>query len=332
MKNQSLVFDRIIKGNLSPWLDCNEQEKKFVRIIRDVKPAESRFQSHYEIDFYRCFNFKTRYYRKLITYEANSYCSQVIEWIRSKKEPSIVKYYLNRNFYKLKLLLREASRLIKTNDYDLKYIDPYKLSFDDKLNKNANAYVIQLLKTALLKIYLEIQEYFKTYLSSDDYMEIEDLYLQVLSEPIPAETFIKRESEKCESVEMDKFPIPRPKSFKFDRYETNPGVLNDLLAALKHYFLVDKKSFVCDFKKIFSGGEITNPIYWTGNYSELYWFIHLIYSKYKFVEDLKQQQWKVACYCFVRADGSRFDPVKLRNLKRPRLTGAKIERAVRLLK
>ena len=343
MKNQPLVFDRIIQGNLSPWLDCNEQEEKFVRNIRYLRPIEPRFQPLYEIGFYRCFNSKTKYYRKLIINEANNYCCRVIEWIGSIRDLSIVKYYLNRTFKKIKSLLREAARLIKANDYDLKYIDPYKLSFDDELNNKANTYVIQLLKTALLKAYLELQEFFKTYLCSDDHMEIEDLYLQILSEPIPEQTFIKRQiitetilfGAKSYPAGMDNVSIPHmagPKSFKFERYETNPDVLNDLLVSLKLHFLVDIRSFICDFKKVFSGKEITNPIRWTGNYCEFYWFIHLIYTKYKFVEDLKQQQWKVACHCFIRADGSRFDPAKLRNLKRPKLTGAMIEKAVKLLK
>ena len=122
------------------------------------------------------------------------------------------------------------------------------------------------------------------------------------------------------------------KSFKFDRLATNPGALNDLLDAFKFLLLVDKKSSARDFKKVFSGIEIENPIHWTGTLSEFYWFIHLIYTKYKFVEDLRQQQWKVACHCFVKADGSRFEVSKLRNLKRPRQTGMAIEKAVKLLK
>jgi len=108
--------------------------------------------------------------------------------------------------------------------------------------------------------------------------------------------------------------------------------LSDLLDAFKFLHLVDKKSSARDFKKVFSGIEIENPIRWTGNQSEFYWFIHLVYTKYKFVEDLKQQQWKTACYCFVQADSTRFDVSKLRTLKKPRLTAGVIEKAVRLLK
>ncbi len=57
-----------------------------------------------------------------------------------------------------------------------------------------------------------------------------------------------------------------------------------------------------------------------------------LYTKYKFVEDLKQQQWKVACHCFVQGNGTHFDVSKIRNLKKTRLTAAVIEKAVKLLK
>ena len=189
----------------------------------------------------------------------------------------------------------------------------------------------------MIKVYLEIQEVIKTYIAGDEYMEIEDLYLQALFDPIPEVTFLKRlyigENVDYEVKTDERNPAHAvPKSFKFDRLATNPGVLNDLMDALKFLLLIDKTSSILDFKKIFSGKEIGNPIRWTENDSEFYWFIYLIYTKYKFVDDLRQQQWKVEGQCFVRANGTPFDVSKLRYLKRPRLTWMKIEKAVKLLK
>jgi len=135
----------------------------------------------------------------------------------------------------------------------------------------------------LLKVYLEIQEVFKSYIPEVDYMEIEDLYLQVLTDQIPEETFLKRRNIQVEtrqclvSTDTDERVMSSahvgPKSFKFDRLATNPGALTDLLDAFKFLHLVDKKSSARDFKKVFSGIEIENPIRWTGNQSEFYWFI-----------------------------------------------------------
>ena len=84
-------------------------------------------------------------------------------------------------------------------------------------------------------------------------------------------------------------------------------------------------------QKIFSGTEINTPVKWTGNISELYYF-KSIHNDWKLVEDTKQKQWQLTCICFVDENGEPFDRTKFRSLKRPNLTGDKIDKAVNLLK
>jgi len=337
MNNQPLIFERIIRGDLRPWLDKNKQDEKFETRIGNLEIIAPHFQPLYEIDFYRWFNCKTKYYHKLIVNGANNYCNRIIELVNTEENIRVKKYSLGRRFRKIKALLRESANLINDNYYELQYIDTSKSDFDNGRDHKEDTYVIQFLKTALLKVYLEIQEVFKTFIPEEDYMKIEDLYLQVLCDPIPEETFLKRikieEYVDYEVKTYERNPAhARPTSFKFDRLATNPGVLIDLMDALKFLLLIDKTSSIYDFKKVFSGKEIGNPIRWTGNDSEYYWFIYLIYTKYKFVEDLRQQQWKVAVQSFVRADWTHFEGSKLRKLKKPQYTGMEIEKAVKLLK
>ena len=89
------------------------------------------------------------------------------------------------------------AKLIKANNYDLSYINPHKINPSVDADFKTEAYTIQLLKTALVKVYLEVQGIFKPYLS-DNYTEIEDLYLQFLSEPIPENTFLKHATQPIE--------------------------------------------------------------------------------------------------------------------------------------
>jgi hypothetical protein len=235
----------------------------------------------------------------------------VINLINSNEDVWVKKYLLTGRLKKIKALLRLTADLIKDNCYELQSIDTHTSDFTEGREHKADTYVIQLLKTALLKVYLEIQGAFSSLIAEEDFMEIEDLYLQVLSDPIPGETFLrKRDMTAPTGVKPDFNEVSNQfwaKSFRFDRLATNPEALHDLFDSLIRYGLIAKESSLKDFKRIFSGGEIGNPIRWTGNDSEFYWFIHLVYTKYKFVEDLRQQQWKVAVQCFVRADGTRFD-------------------------
>ena len=115
--NQPLQFERIISGNLRPWLERNRHEEKFVQIIRDLEIIAPQFQPLYEIDFYRFFNCKTKYYHRLIVNESNNYCNRTTELIGREKDPEIKKCQLSRALNKVKTLLRETRGLIHSNDY-----------------------------------------------------------------------------------------------------------------------------------------------------------------------------------------------------------------------
>lgn len=176
MNHQQSKFDRIILGDLRPWLELNRHEEKFASEIGDIKLVEPRFQPIYEIDFHLRFNSKTRYYHKLITNEVNNYCNHLIELISEENDPRVIKYLLRNRFKsKVKTQLKDVAKIIKANDYDLKYIDPQKSDFSVDKDHKSDTYVMLLLKTALIKVYREVQEKFKSYIPEDDYMEISDL-------------------------------------------------------------------------------------------------------------------------------------------------------------
>jgi len=159
----------------------------------DLKRAASEFQAFYDIDFYKGFSSKTVYYQRLIVNEATDYCKRTIELIRGEDDLRIIQYLLSDTLKKrLRTLLKDVGKLIKANDYDLKYINPYKSNFEIDTDHRSETYIIQLLKTALIKVYLEVQEAFKTYIPQEEYLEMEDLFLQGVSEAIPEQTFLKK--------------------------------------------------------------------------------------------------------------------------------------------
>ena len=340
MNKQPGIFDRVLRGDLRPWLESNKHDEKFIHLIGDLKLTTPEFEPVYEIDFYRCFNSKTKYYQKLIINEANNYCNSIIDLIRSDDDIRIVRYLLSDMLKKkLKTLLKDVGKLIKVNGYDLKYINPYKSDPDTDKDHKSDTYVLQLLKTALIKVYLEIQEVFSDNIPQEEYMEMEDLYLQVVSEPIPEQPFLKKRilivvnnSDTLLNTIHTQVPLVLYlHSFTYKQLVKKGDSLIDLCDNLKSNHFIDEKTSIAHFKRVFSGKEILNPVRWTGNGSEFYFFIYLIYTKHKLVKDLKQNQWKVACRCFVKEDGTAFDKDKIKNLKRPQLTGGLIEKAVELL-
>ena len=129
-------------------------------------------------------------------------------------------------------------------------------------------------------------------------------------------------------------PKPKPKSkhqsFTYKKWQFESTNLTYLKESL-----IDKKLIASDtelkhFRKAFSGEEIEKPIVWTGNISELSYFIKQLHNELKLVENLKQQQWAVTINCFVQENGEQYNRTKLRTQKVP-TTSNNIDMALKTL-
>ena len=155
--NKLHLLDDILYNGLQPWLIQNNPDDKFASMLSEIKAVEPDFQVRYEIDFIRPFNYKTKYYQKLIIREMNQYCNRVISFIADDDDHQVKKYWLNNTLdKKLKTRLKEIGKLIKEKQLDITYIDPTKNTFERDINHKADTYIIQLLKSCFIKIYLEI--------------------------------------------------------------------------------------------------------------------------------------------------------------------------------
>lgn len=120
-------------------------------------------------------------------------------------------------------------------------------------------------------------------------------------------------------------------SFKYVHYDNRQSNLTDLKNALQRYNLISKDTDLKDFRKVFTNEPIDTPIVWTGNISELTYFIKQIHNELKYVANLKQQQWAVTTNCFIQETGERFHRAKFRGQKVPS-TSKNIDSALNTLK
>ena len=123
-------------------------------------------------------------------------------------------------------------------------------------------------------------------------------------------------------------------SFKYDQsYEGMEKVAN-LKDFLKRNKIIDKKTKLPIFNKIFSGEVVKTKVVWTGGISALYYFVKLICIDNKVVGDLNDQHWKVATKCFELNDEKNkgsFTPEKIKGSKKPKILAPKIEKAASFL-
>jgi len=128
----------------------------------------------------------------------------------------------------------------------------------------------------------------------------------------------------------DEKPINN-KSFKYKKYNEGFSQLTDLMNALKKRDFIAEDTELSNFRKIFSGDEIQYKIVWIGNISELSYFVKQLHNELKYVENLKQKQWKVAANSFIQQNGDLYDRTKLRTQKVPS-TSKSIDSALKTLK
>lgn len=334
MSNEITSLDEILYRGERPWLEHNSNDAKFASLHSVLKLEVPEFLFKYEIQFERPFDHKTKYYYKYILNETRKHCQRIHTLISGDNNPKVIKYWLNDTLNKkLKTKLRDVGKLIKRKDFSLTYIDPRKLAHNDQSHRS-NTFIIQLLKTSLIHIYLEIQDAFTEHI--EDKLITEDFFIQLLDEPIPDKTYIK-EIRTIEIVAPTKNASESKKkesgfSFTYKQFNKSQAKLSDLFNGMKKNNLIAKDTSITNFKKIFSGNEISNPVIWTGNASELYYFVKLLHNDYELVNNLNQQQWKVTCKCFLSDKSEPFNPDKLKSLKIPKATAKHIEVLASLLK
>lgn len=334
MTNDLKELDEILYRNLQPWLEHNVQEEKFAGLHGEIREVTPVFPPWYQVEFERPFNHKTKYYTKLIDREVVNTVNRIYTLIKADEDPRLIKYWLEDTLNKkLRTRLIDLGKLIKERDYTLTYIDPKKTSFDMDIEHKSDTYVVQFLKLAYMRIYLELQEAFREWIN--DPLIPEDFYIQLLFEPVPEKSFLKKiltieiqplaDKSVLNEPELQYQPVVR--SFTYKKLPTDPDKLADLCASLKKDNLIAQDTSLTNFKKVFSGKKITKPIVWTGNPSELSYFIKLIHNTHKLVDDLRQKQWKTVAHCFVDKDGNPF-PDTIRKLQTPKLTARLVEKSV----
>ncbi|AZB22416.1 hypothetical protein EG338_10235 [Kaistella haifensis] len=335
MSNQNDILYEILQLQLSPWLDDTGSDEKYIAKLAGVRDKESAIPLKYKIDFPRPFNNKTKYYVRLINNALVDLVSENITQIAGETDESIILFLLDEILDKnLKNRIRRVGEVIKEKDYAPVYINNNFIPTPENSDHKANAYIIQFLKLAYMQIYLEIQDEFKHY--RGDILIAEDFYSQLLNEPVP-NIIPLTPVLTVDAVETERTVVPPkktnsdvvPGSLSYIDYDEGREKLNDAFDKLKSKGFIHKDTPVTVFRKVFSGREITKPIVWMGNRSELYYFIYLLLTKHKLLANLEHNQWPIAQKCFVNECGDPFDMQKIRKLKRPELSYKELDIVVK---
>ena len=326
----NLINDILYRDN-RPWKMEQYSEPKFKQLLNDIKPVQPKQPPLYHIEFEKPITFKRKYFIKLIDKDAAAFLNEIHTAVKRSQSVNHKKFQVYPALNKtLKDLLLATNQIITERDLQEDKFKPEKGKIP-KGNTADEAFIFHYLKHQLIRLYLEISESYPDYRKTEN-LEIEDLYATFFSEippdPVVIIPALESETETVSELNDQLEEVIEMESFKYNLYDKEPDNLTNLCDSLKLNNFIDKSTTAPQFKRVFSGKAVSNPVIWTGTKSDLYYFTHTIYNENEILADMKQRQWKVACECFIKPDGSKFDPAKIRLLKRPARTADKLDKAI----
>lgn len=344
------IFNAILFGSLRPWISENQNQERFSLILmnglRSKIPSVDAFfkelltaTKEANIDLNddnfiessilakECkdplslglppfFNKKREFYGSLIKNETLRTQAAIDHIICTQTDDDIAYSEANILLQQIEFLITESAKVQETD--------------------SDNLYIINCLKYSLFRLDKYIKDSFPELLSVNTLSDTEIIYMLAPNQEVDnlIHNFISQKSKESKSSkEVNQLPISSSnlKSFDYIQKDVYPENLMALYDYLKEQKLICKNTNIVSFKKILSGRQITSPIVWIGNISELNYFIKLIHNINKSIKDLKQQHWEVACKCFVGEDGKPFDRHRLKDQKIPKLSTDKLEKAANYL-
>lgn len=333
-------LDEILYHKLQPWLEENLSADKFATLVKKIKTKDLNENLRYNFKFYRPFNAKAEFYLKEIKSASNSCIDNVLfainEYDNLKHQQNIYNQTIN---IELAQRLTDVIEIIKERHYFVEYIDPKKGNFEVNPQHKVEAYIMQLLKVALVKVYLEIQEKFN-HLSNQALLNERDIYDTYFNQSLPENSFLEQVQNYATKPEpttnKPKRSIIKPTavsraSLTLIDFNAKSDALSNLFNLLKEHNIIAKENLLASMKWIFSGKEVASPVIWSGTESELYYFIYLIHDKYKLIKPISRNYWKVVCKCFIKTDGTQFNATTLKEAGKPSNSANIIEKAIGFL-
>jgi hypothetical protein len=219
------TFQNILFMELRPWMATGITEAKYKQLLLEIKKEHFSFQPLFEVDFPKPLNAKRKYYYALIENDVIQYLNIFTSCISGALNENEKKYWVHNSLNKiLPQKFKDTKEIIEFHKYDLEKIigsSGNSAVFDD-------AYIIQLLRLQVLRIFLEIQDAYKDY-ASDEVFSFEELNAKYYSDSLP-KSFIKEAAKLKLNSPTDsprtKSPtiqfVPRPFDFK----PTAKGILS----------------------------------------------------------------------------------------------------------
>lgn len=321
------TIDKIIRFELCP-LQANNQGKDYYEpLFRQLGKVEEKFDASYRIHFEAPeFSSKVKYYKRLIDNALTKYLNGVFS-DESKKDIVLYKRKKLRDFVSSNLT--DIKDIITKKNLDLDVIFSVR-DYSQALLQNECTYIFHYLILSLIRCYMEFQQHFISMIESDKQLTVDDFFVKMLQWRKPDNVGIIP-IQRIEIQPIQELPKQKSKkdvvlSFTYTKLQSESDNINTLFSELKKYGAIPTDFQITEFKHLFSGVEVVNPIPWIGNKSDLAYLFKLLFNKEKVLKiNGNATIWDVVDHCFVDKDGNHYGKDKLRTQQKPKQTTKDIE-------
>lgn len=185
MAYEFTLLHRVNHGDLKSLLNGDFSENKYKEVLSELHTSTLKYQPNYEIDFPYALNAKRKYFEKLINNESTDFLNE-LNGLINNSDFDEHKYFLVNNF-----LLREIEPLCKMvfnkiveNEYSEELLKPMNNVKKFDFGKADMAFIYNLLKHHYVRLYLEVQETYSSFVNGEHLSENE-LYATLFREFAP---------------------------------------------------------------------------------------------------------------------------------------------------
>ena len=321
------TIEKIIRFDLCPLQENNQGNDYYEPLFRQLGKTEEKFDASYRIHFEAPeFTSKVKYYKRLIDNTIIKYLNDVLS-DESKKDIVLFKRKKIRDL--VSLYLTDIKDIIAKNNLDLGVIFSVR-DYSQALLLNECTYIFHYLILSLIRMYMEFQQHFIALIESDKQLTVDDFFVQILQWKKPENIGIvpiqKIEIQPIQEHSKQKTKKDNVLSFTYTKLQSESENINTLFSELKKRGAIPTDFPITEFKHLFSGVEVANPIPWIGNKSDLAYLFKLLVNKEKVLKiNGNATIWDIVDHCFVDKDGNHFGKDKLRMQQTPKKTANDIE-------
>lgn len=323
------TINSILRFDLCPLPQTKQGDDYYEPLFRQLGVVSEEFVAAYRIIFKApVISSKSKYYKRLIDNTINKELNNLLS---IERDVNIVAFKRKKLNERINSYLVDIKNDIIKHNLDLDDLLSIR-DYSKNLHQNECTYIFNYLILALIRCYMEFQQNFIEIIEPDKQLSIDDFFVQTLQWKMPDNVGIEEikrieiEPDETTKKSKQKPTVQLPLSFTYKKLQSESININTLFSELKKFGAIPQDCQITEFKHLFSGVEVVNPIPWIGNKSDLAYLFKLLVNDKDVLELPPYKKiWDIVDACFVDKDGKHFGKDTLRKQQVPIKTKDDIE-------